>query len=633
SASVPAPAEAPVPGLAPAPAPTPAPPPAPEPVEFSVSAATGLPSAPAAPSPSVSSATITLKTTARLVDVDVVAYDKKGHPLTDLTKDNFQILDDGHPQTITSFAQAGAAPPPAAATASAPGPLVFTNRTQPAATQGNTTILMIDAANLPFTDLAFARSSMMQFLREVPAGARVGLYILSTPGLQVLDEPTTDHAEVAAALAKWTPSGQDLAHAQNEEARNRQQIDEVHKESDLFRVNGNISPEDPDASPSDPVDLALRDFGDTPTRDDLAHLVGVARHLAPLSGHKNLVWVTSDNVLADWTGATGGNPSRTSATGALALYAQEALNNAHVSVYPLDASHLEGSAIDASLQHRNVQLTQAQEENLTLEATGGAAGGANGPTNGGALISGTGAASGEDASLNRNMAPGRITAEMQQDLHPIQDSIMQLATATGGRALPRVGDIGPELNGVIEDGRAAYLLSFTPNTQPDNQYHHLTVRVIGHRDVVLRYRTGYLYQTEPTTVKDRFLQAMWQPSDTSDIALTATPDVSLRGPSLRLNVTGTDLEIAQDNDRWTDKLDFFFVQRDGTDTHARVAGQTLTLNLKPGTYQEVLHDGVPFNQALNLQPTTGSVRVVVLDENSGRMGTVTIPASVLRAKP
>ncbi len=604
-------------------APPPAPAPPPEPAEFSITPATGLPGT--APVAADSDQLLTLHTTARLVDVDAVVYDRKGHPITDLEQGDFQLLDEGRPQTIRSFAQAAPAAIAATATASAtPAPEttspdvqpIFSNR--PAESQSATqasTILLIDAGSLAFPDVGWAREEMLRFLKTTQPTDRVGLYILRTSGLQILSEPTTDHTQLAALLTQWKPSMQDLGNAQEAEEKNRQHINEVHKIGDLFRVNGNTDAEDPDGS-TEPVDPQLRDFGSNPAGDALLGLLGVARHLAPVAGHKSLVWVSSDNVLAGWTGATGGNPTIQTAILRTALRAQEAMNDAHVSVYPLDASQLEGGAITADMQHRNVELNQAARDNTSL---GGGGGG----------VAGGAAAQGEDASTNRNMTPGRIKAEMQQDLHAIQPEIQQLATATGGRALRRAGDISHELDGIVADGRAVYMLSFTPDTQPDNKYHHLTLKVAGHRDLSLHYRNGYLYALEPTTLKDRFQQALWQPADSTELTIVATPLAGVNGPELRLNIAGTLLQPVQKDDRYTGQLDVFFMQNDGSGGHARIAGQTLHLDLKPGTYQEVLRDGIPFKQNLVLRPNLGSLRVLVVDENSGRIGSVTIPASAL----
>ena len=78
--------------------------------------------------------------------------------------------------------------------------------------------------------------------------------------------------------------------------------------------------------------------------------VGVARHLATIPGHKDPVWITSDNVLADWTDKAGSSDKSRQHIGGFVLRAQEAPSDAHVSIYPLDASQLETQAIDASLQ-------------------------------------------------------------------------------------------------------------------------------------------------------------------------------------------------------------------------------------------------------------------------------------------
>jgi hypothetical protein len=57
------------------------------------------------------------------------------------------------------------------------------------------------------------------------------------------------------------------------------------------------------------------------------------------------------------------------------------------------------------------------------------------------------------------------------------------------------------------------------------------------------------------------------------------------------------------------------------------------LRLAPATYQKALRDGIPFNQLIKDDTNFNSVRVVVVDENSGRMGSVTVPATALRRTP
>ncbi|MDR5729092.1 MAG: VWA domain-containing protein [Terriglobia bacterium] len=618
--SLPATAEA-APAAAPVPAPVSAIP------EISVMEATGLPNLPANTFLPAGYG-FTLRTTSRLVDVGVVAYDKKGHPVTDLKEDDFEIYDNGQKQTVRFFSQAGTTNVPnqpsqlASATEATP-PSVFTNHadaSQPSAhegtVQGNTTVVLMDASTLAWGDLTYARSEILRFLKSLPADERVGLYVMRLNGFDVLQEPTSDHTAVATKLSRWIPDAQALAEAQDEERRNRQQIEFVHSVGDLAYVNGNgiRNPETFDnvgggpasAASTTPIDAQLQDLGSNPAAGALAKLLGVARHMAPLPAHKSLVWVASDNALADWSNLNMRSEKMKSDLRPLAIELQDALNNGHISIYPLDASQLEAGGVGADIGTRNVLVMGHSDRDMANNSMGDAAG---------------------------SLSPGRQTAQMQQDLHPIQGVFRDVATATGGRAFRRSGDIARELNAVVEDGRAAYLLSFMPGSPADDKYHNLLVKLRSKRKVVLRYRTGYFYAKEPTGMKDRFREAVWQGKDANDIGLTAEPVRNSNQWALKVTIDATGLQMAQGDGRWIDKIDIFVVKRDDTTQKAQLTGKTLLMRLKPATYQKALHEGIPFEEPVDVAHQSGSLRVLVVDENSGRMGTVTVPDAAFNRKP
>ena len=616
AASAPPPAPPSTPTVTPAPSPA-------EPVipEITMTAADSVPDTPASSTPTPDHG-FSIKVTSRLVDVGVVAYDKKGHPVTDLKAEDFEVYDNGHKQDIRFFTPApNATPsvPPSSAPASPPSETpdrIFSNRapdqTSPLATpaplQAGATILLIDESHIAWSDLNYARGQMLRFLGTLAPSERVGLYSMTGLGFRVLVEPTSDRAALAARLKLFMPSALSLSQAQDEETRNRQQFNEVHNVADLNSVNGNRT-EVPDAE--QPVDPQLLTMGSNPARASLIILAQVARHLSAIAGHKSLVWVSSDNVFADWQDQQVGIDKSPHGFQTYAVRVQEAMNDAHTAVYPFDVSQLEGGAITADMQHRNVELTPAAADNAATAAS----------------------ASGSGPAGGRNMQPGRITAEMGQDLHPIQGAIREVAAATGGRTIRRTGDLSAALTGIVDDGHAIYQLSFSPQGPADDRYHVITVKLTGRRGVALRYRTGYLFQREPATLKDRFQAAVWRPLDVSEIAVTANVAPSGATASVKLNIATGDLGMEQQAGRWMDKLDIFFIQRDDAGLHAQIDGQTLGLRLKSSTYQNLLTLGVPFERAVALQPGMGSVRVLVVDENSGRMGSVTIPSTVMRANP
>jgi hypothetical protein len=339
-------------------------------------------------------------------------------------------------------------------------------------------------------------------------------------------------------------------------------------------------------------------------------MVVIARHLGSVPGHKSLVWIASDNTLADWTNGSLNIDKGDRIIQSSVLRAQEAMNDAHVSVYPLDASRLEAGGIDASIGTRNVALNPT----ATAKQLPGGCGGSLATNNTGPELT----AGGDITTCDNDLHPGRAMAQMQQDLHPIQGAYRELADATGGRVFRRASDMVSEFNSVVADGRATYLLSFTPPEASDGKYHLISVKIAGRKDVKLQYRTGFFYREEPTTIKDRFSQAVLEPEDATGISLSADPLPGSNGHTLKLAIAF-----------WTDKLDVYVVQREVSGTKAHVTGQTMGLRLKPATYQQYLREGIPFNQAVEAAPGVGSVRIVVVDENSGRMGSVTIPAAAI----
>ncbi|MFZ0747429.1 MAG: VWA domain-containing protein [Terracidiphilus sp.] len=576
--------------------------------EISVVADASLPNVSTSPNPIAEAKGLTLRVTARLVDVDVVALDKKGQPVRDLKPENFAVYDNGRLQAVQFFSRA--AKPSAALSAKASGKpgapprqLVYSNRredpidTKPGAeaTESSATILLIDANNLAWADLTYAREQIQRFLQKIPDSELVGIYVQTGRAFQVLVEGTADHALLASTLRKWMPDAQDLARAQEEEQRNRQQFDYVLHPADLQSVNGNIDTVPDTATGTDPK---LRDYGSNPASGSMSILARIAQHLASIPGHKNLVWVSSDNVLANWRDQAVGADKGSKHIEGFVLRAQEALNDAQVSLYPLDASQLETMAVDPGLENPSIKLAPG----VTAPP----------PPQGG------------------SQATGRAAAELQQDIHPVQVAIQEMAEATGGRIFRRSGNIAANLDSVVEDARATYLLGFTPDAPADDQYHRLTVKVTGRRGVKLRYRTGYLYSKEAATLKDRFRQAIWQPLDANEVALTAHLSAAYSGATLRLNIGINDLALELQGERWKDKLDIFVVHRDEDGHHARIAGRTLVLALQPATYKSLLETGVPFEQFVERTQDTGSIRIVVVDENSGRIGSVTFPSEVLR---
>jgi hypothetical protein len=156
----------------------------------------------------------------------------------------------------------------------------------------------------------------------------------------------------------------------------------------------------------------------------------------------------------------------------------------------------------------------------------------------------------------------------------------------------------------------------------------------------LRYRTGYVYSEQAVSNGQRFQQTVWSPQDASGVGLTAeaVPASEQTGPAkVRLRIAFKDVGLQQQTDpkagrevgHWTDKLYIFVAQRNDATQQAEVSGDTLRLSLKQATYESGMPAGIPYQREVEIKSKLGSVRVIVVDANSGRIGSVTLPASAL----
>jgi VWFA-related protein len=592
------------------------PPPAPPAPKVAEAPEYTLVSAEATPHP-VSQSGFVLQASARLVDVGFVAYDKKGHPLTNLTQNDIELFDNGKKQTVELFYQAAPAalsspgstvvssPPPAA-----PSTDTFTNQptSTPAANAGveiapSSTILLLDSVNLAHTDVVFARGESVKFLNRLSPTQPVAVYTMDEVGFHVLVEMTKDHAMLATKLQTWNPTAASVSRAQEAENRNNQHFDTVRNTQSLSVTNGaengSFGSDDQAA-----VDPKLRDWGANPAREAMRVLIAIARHLAPVPGHKSIIWISGDTALVDWSSQKAGIGSygmKNKYLDEIADKTSEALNQAHVSVYPLDATAVAVGGVDASLKNRNIELDQVSADGASL---GG-------------------------GQLPRNMTNGRDTQAMQTSMFGIQEPVRRIAQATGGKAFERASDLGKTLDSILTDTQATYMASFKPDSAPDDTFHTIVLKVTGKPGVKLRYRSGYFYEKESPDPKANFQQAVWRPVDSSDIGLTA--NVLSHSPGkLQVMIALKNVSLEQQQGRWTGKLDVYFVQRDEDTGRASSSGDGVQLALKDSSYEQAMKSGFAYQRSINPSPKAKSLRVIVYDEGSGRMGSVTLPASSLQ---
>jgi VWFA-related protein len=114
----------------------------------------------------------------RLMDLNVVALDEHGRPVTDLSADHFQISDAGKPQRISFFRRNSEST--SRNQARATGPNQFSNRTGGGAR--NATVILFDLLNRGDGARGFATKEIVRHLGGLESADSLYLYLLSDRG-------------------------------------------------------------------------------------------------------------------------------------------------------------------------------------------------------------------------------------------------------------------------------------------------------------------------------------------------------------------------------------------------------------------------------------------------------------------
>jgi VWFA-related protein len=386
----------------------------------------------------------TFQTNANLVLVDVVVRDK-GKPLEGLRQPEFQVLEDGKPQTITVFEEHKATDVQESAKAPVLPPHVYSDfpkyRIISAAN-----VLLLDALNTPQSGQTFARAQMLKYLHTIPPGTEIAVFTLASR-LRMISGFTTDVGRVEEALnAKSSPTQQSVL---------LDSSSDVVAEKQIGETMGADIPE---------MDDEVNDFQRDRQSFQDAQRMGItlgafselARYLSTVPGRKNLIWVSGG-----LSGALDPDLSRIDAR-EVARFAPAVrmvnaeLTRARVAVYPVDA-------------RAQMTLTDSNIANVVAPADSG-----------GTHDLQVAAA---EAAQNDVRTPQQW-GESQQEMKVV-------AADTGGAAFYNTNAVGRAVEEAIADGENYYTLGYAPpEVRNDGRYHTITVR-IAEGKYELAYRRGY----------------------------------------------------------------------------------------------------------------------------------------------
>ncbi len=395
----------------------------------------------------------------RVVNVEVVVTDRDGRPVFELGRDDFRLEVDGKPVAISNFARLGGKSTPPVPL---PAPAATVSASETPAPQALSPPVVDESTRLRLAvwidDLHMLPAHRNRVLRELGAllaeRERAGADLLlarfdrSFELVRNFGERGRPLADDLAQLAKRSASG-----VFGEAARRSafEEIESIYANDGCNRV--------------DDMQLAAQRYAEPLRHDSLVGmraLEGAVRALAGMPGRRALLYVSDGIPLVPGQEAF--------------LYVDQlcagksATDNKETLVNDLRRVSAEANAAGVTF--------------YTLQAGGL-------PVGGGAAIQGRGLDFGNEFAARGNL----------------QDTLQQLASATGGRALLDANRLAPLLEGLARDLDSGYSLGFTPAGAPDGREHRIEVKV-ARPGLKVRHREAFRDRTSDEQRDGRLLAAL-----------------------------------------------------------------------------------------------------------------------------
>lgn len=559
------------------------------------------------------SANPTFKTKAQLVLVDVVVTDSKGHPVTGLQKDKFEIFESadlmgrGSRQTIASFEEHKDALPKIEPPR--PAPNFYTNAPV-VASADSVSVLLLDTLNTLPEDQAEVRRQVIEYLRTNDPGPRLAIFALD-PHLRIVHGFTSDTQSLIGALGSNNSGGRPHASTpvqSDAEAAANQKLSQ--QMADTHASSGGIQALQDFLSEEKATEKGSRVSG------SLEAIRLLCRYLSGFPGRKNLIWFSGSfpDILVTSLGQRIPNL-------ALERELRETLNllaSAQVAVYPVAARGVETNSLFQADQLAPLAGTGPPEKRV-IEST------------------------------NQSLSQASTTRAANS---AAQDEI---ASTTGGRAFYDNG-LKEALANAVKTGSYYYSLSYSPTDKTTlGRYRRIEVKLRGGH-YKLAYRRGYFEEgkvpsqsTQQQIAADP-LQHLLQrglPSATQIIfnlrvlrmgvlpaamSTIAGDNDKLHDPVTRFGadfvvpVESLDFDITGDGVRHGNvELALVAFDRDGKPLNWRF--RSITTSLKPDVYPAVQKTGAVFHQDIDIPPGGTFLRVGIYDLRSNMAGALEIPLS------
>jgi VWFA-related protein len=529
----------------------------------------------------------TFRSRADLVMVPVQVR-RHGDHVPGLSKDAFTVLQDGQEQKITVFDEIRTTTERLKRVPV--GPDEFSNQLQGNPEAARYTVIAIDKVNTTTMDMNRLRMGLMKFLASAAdSGDPIRLVAINLNNIEIIQDFTTNPKVLAEALkrvdtAAGKPRPGDPAFTDDQKAMtvgfNAEAEDMASDDAAADRAAHMLKGLD--------NQLAMQQqqiqFRDRSSRiSALEALQQIAISLTGYPGRKSVVWASSGYPFSGMITSAFGSVNYTfnnviEAT-MLDEYTTHLLNTANIALYPVDARGTQNTAfavMDPSLK--------------------------NSPT-----------------SAEKEAA--------QQGNQDVITTFEHLAAATGGIPCYERTDLSGCFKDALEDAREYYLVGYYINREKLKPgWHKINVKV-SEKGTSVRSRNGFLlpkFSIEQVRAVDMRteLSSRFLDPGIPFVGRWGTPAAKADKKSvpLQLQIAGSSGVIAADQPHLN--LEIAAVARKIDGTVAAQFSQKVDRQLPAEAIAVIQQAGISYKNALDLPSGEYMVRVVVRDNNTGRLGSI-----------
>ena len=542
-----------------------------------------------------------------LVVVPVVVTDKQGNPARGLTREDFELKENGTVQKIADFEEIAAES--IAARHPAVAPNAFTNQVI-AQHPKRLEIIALDLLNSSFTDRNQAQRGLIDFLsRSVDPTALLALVVFRADGVELIHNFTSDSSVLVAAIkkAQGPMSSRDMStagtgingHQATEEDTEAAELQSIFagRSGDSGSLVAALATARAQAKGAQALVDASRQSQEGLIT--LECLQQVAQFFSSVPGRKSLIWASTgfSFSMGSMTGElTGG------ATPEVWQSTMRKLQDADIAVYPVDVGGLVASAQGGIVPNNTGPPLTGTAENIASRS----------------------------ASLEASAA-GRLSDPIQLK----HETMGTLADMTGGEAFYNRNDIQDLFRRAAQDSAEYYMLTYYTKDTGKYGWRKLNVHV-RREGVHVRYRAGFFFN-----------KASHNPDVARQLDETMALTSALDFTSLPINGTWQQIETAGDKrkvhfllsippsgaDVDTERgnqinLDFLVVARNSNGQDAARVSQQVNTKLSAAAITQIQAHGISYANALTLMPGEYSIHLVVRDNLTGRIGSVVTPLNV-----